>query len=67
MFVIIAAVFRHLYDAEDSISTVQTLQDYGSSIPFVSQCGQSPCGQLQDPSSGIMHTITMEDVDVHGL
>ena len=42
----IADVLRHLYDAEDSISTVQTLQDCGSSVPFMSQCGQ-----LQDPSS----------------
>ena len=47
MFIIIADGFRHLYDAEDSISTVETLQDCGS---FISQCGLS-----QDPSSCIIH------------
>ena len=46
---IIAAVVR---DSEGSISTVQTLQDCGSSVPFMSECGLS-----QDPSSGIIHII----------
>ena len=45
--IIIAAGF---HDSEDSISTVQALQDCGSSVPFMSQCGLS-----QDPSSGIIH------------
>ena len=46
MFInIIAAEFR---DSEYSISEVQTLQDCGSSIPFMSQYGLP-----QDTSSGI--------------
>ena len=55
--IIIADGFR---DSEDSISTVQTLQDYGSSVPFMSVCGLS-----QDFSTGIMH-IMMEGVDILG-
>ena len=53
MFIITTDDFR---DSEDSISTVQTLQDYGSNVPFISQCGLS-----QDPSSGIMHIKSFND------
>ena len=38
LFNIIAVGF---YDSEDSISTVQTLQDCGLSVPFMSQWGLS--------------------------
>ena len=55
MFInIIAVGFR---DSEDSISTVQTLQDCGSSVPFLSQCFLS-----KDPSSGTIHISNLRTI-----